>query len=323
MNYPALSNEVPAHILASQNRAALLEEFMAGITGGTAVPTIRCSGTRFVFKRPNEDDETFAGLELPLVALRAKPQISKKWYATKFVQGQEPAAPDCFSNDGITPDPSSKLKQCTTCAGCPQNEWGSGTNASGEPGKGKACADIKEIAVYVDKKGIFSLPLMPTALNRWKDYCKKLGAHGRTPADVITVVGFDPDVSFPSFTFNYMGDIPAQAYPKLQALMNSDEVLAIVDRAGTSTALGYSGEAAKQIERKDDGAAVAAEAAKNAEAEKKKAAAEEKKRLAEEKKKAEEAKAAEEAASQSSMDLGLGGGSEGASDDEIASLLGL
>ncbi len=51
--------------------------------------------------------------------------------------------PDCFSTDGIKPDPSSEKKQSDLCAGCPQNQFG-----TAEKGEGKACQNRKRLHVF-------------------------------------------------------------------------------------------------------------------------------------------------------------------------------
>ena len=300
-NLPALPDmkSLPAYLKKDPAAAAaLLDEFLSGLTQGLSHPTIRCKGTRFIFKKPGEDDVMHDALTLATVILKGRQGITKKWFATKYVEGQEPTAPDCFSNDGVRPDPSCKLKQCDNCASCPQNVFGSGTNAQGEPGKGKACADAKNLAVYVNKKGIFDLALMPTALSPWQQYVKTLGSHGLTPSDAITVIGFDATKSFPCYTFEFGGLIPEAQYGAVQAMVGSPEVKEICT-LGTQAAL-----PAEQKALTEGPSEAEKKAAEKKAADAKKAA---EKKAADEKKAAEK-KAAEEAAAAANpgVDLGLG-----------------
>lgn len=80
---------------------------------------------------------------LDIVVIASNPVITKNWYEKPY-QAESTEAPDCFSVDGIVPDPSSPVPQTQHCAGCPQNAFGSHPN-----GSGKACQDSKRIAVLL------------------------------------------------------------------------------------------------------------------------------------------------------------------------------
>jgi len=77
-----------------------------------------------------------------VIVMAAKP-VSKIFYPGGYKDGDN-SPPDCWSVNGATPDPASK-KISPTCAGCPNNAWGSRTTEAGKPGK--ACSDSKRLAV--------------------------------------------------------------------------------------------------------------------------------------------------------------------------------
>lgn len=81
---------------------------------------------------------------IEVVILKASKHVSKIWYEHGYVEGSS-AAPDCFSNNGVTPEPTAAKPQCSTCAMCPHNQWGSRITPAGKAGK--ACADSKRVAV--------------------------------------------------------------------------------------------------------------------------------------------------------------------------------
>lgn len=83
------------------------------------------------------------GYFLDLVVIASNPAITKNWYAEAY-QADAAEAPDCYSTDGIAPDPASASPQAQHCAACPHNAFGSADN-----GKGKACQDSKRIAVLL------------------------------------------------------------------------------------------------------------------------------------------------------------------------------
>lgn len=70
------------------------------------------------------------------------------WYAGKYDPNAEASAPDCFSNDGKTPDAGATKPQCSNCAECPKNIKGSGDM----PGT-VACRFTKTLAVVVPAAG--------------------------------------------------------------------------------------------------------------------------------------------------------------------------
>jgi hypothetical protein len=70
------------------------------------------------------------------------------WYAGAYDPNTSAKSPDCFSNDGKTPDASAPNKQCSNCAECPQNVKGSGQ----KPGT-VDCRFTKTLAVVVPAAG--------------------------------------------------------------------------------------------------------------------------------------------------------------------------
>ena len=77
--------------------------------------------------------------------ISASPAISKIFYEAGYQEG-DAEAPDCFSTNGVSPDPASPKKQAELCASCPQNRFGSRANLV-TGAKGKACQDSKRLAV--------------------------------------------------------------------------------------------------------------------------------------------------------------------------------
>lgn len=69
---------------------------------------------------------------------------SRKFYMAAYDKDAKATLPDCWSNDGITPEAGAKGKQASSCAACPKNVKGSGSN-----GKGKACRYERRLAILV------------------------------------------------------------------------------------------------------------------------------------------------------------------------------
>lgn len=81
-------------------------------------------------------------LDVIVVDWLAEP--SRKFYSAAYDKNAKATLPDCWSNDGVTPEAGAKNKQSTSCAGCPKNVKGSGQN-----GKGRACRYERRLAILV------------------------------------------------------------------------------------------------------------------------------------------------------------------------------
>lgn len=198
-------------------------ELLGGLTGigGSAPPTIALNGTRFIV-REGGNETTLNQLELQAVIIKAKPCVDKIWYATKFVPGQEAQAPDCCSSNGETPDAGCALPQATSCAGCPQNVFGSGRDASGNPTKGKACQDSKALALFANGN-VYRFKVPAASLKNLAAYVKLLASNGLPAAAVVTKIGFDPAFSFPVLTFTFGGVLDGAQYQKIQTNLGAAE----------------------------------------------------------------------------------------------------
>ena len=81
-------------------------------------------------------------LEVIVVDWMAEP--SRKFYLAVYDKDAKATLPDCWSNDGVRPEANGKNVQAQTCANCPKDAKGSGSN-----GKGKACRYERRLAVLV------------------------------------------------------------------------------------------------------------------------------------------------------------------------------
>jgi len=146
---------------------------------------------------------------LDVVIVGISPNISKQWYEKKFTEGDD-TAPDCFSINGIHPDPASPKKQCDTCAVCPQNLWGSRITEAGK--KAKNCQDSRRLAVVpsadilnADFGGPMMLRLPPTSLAGLAAFAKELNRFGAQPFMVKCQLSFDTSVAYPLINFKATG----------------------------------------------------------------------------------------------------------------------
>ena len=94
------------------------------------------------------------------------------------------AAPDCQSFDMVK---GTGLYQGVPCATCPLNQFGSAVNQKGEPGKGKACKEVKNVLIILEGQ---LLPVLvavpPTSLKALKQYNVKMASRGLPYYGAIT-----------------------------------------------------------------------------------------------------------------------------------------
>lgn len=239
------ATKLPAHLMTvgahglSLNDAA--EEFAS-----VKFPVISIKGSRFHVSRDGETtlimrpkttatdpDEPATYIDTVILNI----QKAKTFYAEGYVEGSD-GKPDCFSNDGITPDASVDAKQCSACALCPKNAWGSGTNDAGEATKGKACSDVQRLAVNINDPMMLRVP--PASLKNLAEMSKQLSKKGVPLNGIVTRISFDATKASPTMLFKPVGYVSAEDFAKAQALMNDDLVLAIVGKKKRGLeALGY------------------------------------------------------------------------------------
>lgn len=112
----------------------------------------------------------------------------------------QPVEGDHTNEDDMVPHPDAPEPQAEYCASCPKNEW-----KSGEGGKGKACKNIRRLALLpleaaqdpektatVDELYL-KLPVM--SVRNWGKYVNDLNAEVRRPPfAVVSQISTEPDV---------------------------------------------------------------------------------------------------------------------------------
>lgn len=176
------------------------------------------SGSRF---KINGEPAGREGIEFSGVVLRELPVNT--FYKGKY-DPDNVDLPDCFSVGGMNPDSSVKEPCSTSCVGCPNNEWDTGTNAKGEP-SGKACSNSRRIIIVVE--GV-PLPIMmsvpPSALGNFNDFLKLLASKKLPLAAVVTKITFDPNSDFPKPIFDVVSLLDTETYKEMRTLRKSEAI---------------------------------------------------------------------------------------------------
>ena len=226
------SQAIPQHIVAMRDSTALTQSLAGGFSG-ESVPRISIKASKF--RLVEGGTETVVNeTKLNVVIVGANPNMSKLWYKNAFnPSGNEKgSAPDCFSESGVAPHPSSETPQSDSCATCDHNVWGSKTLPNGKDAK--SCSDQKRLAVVsaLDVGGqVYLLQVTPSALKNLNTYQRNLVHKGLPAQGVITVIGFDPTASHPKLTFEFGGFVNEEDAPILESVISSDNVRMITGEA--------------------------------------------------------------------------------------------
>ncbi len=223
----ALANvQLPAY-LTELGASSVLDNITSGISGGTVHPRISIKSSRF---RIIEDgvEQTLNTLTLSAVIVGANSALSKQYYEGAY-DPENTGGPACFSDDGVAPDPAAPSPQSASCATCPKAVWGSKISPNGK--EIKACSDLKRLAVVSsdDLDGsIYELTVSPSALKDFVKYAKDLKARHINIEACKTLLGFDPNASYPKLTFSFGGFLDREEAIKARAIALGEEVKDVV-----------------------------------------------------------------------------------------------
>lgn len=223
---------LPAYLLDME---ADLQTYTAGIGGGFPFLSIKGKsfavvrdGKRTIVTRP--DDPEAPANYVDAIFVKSNPALTKVFYLKGYEEGSA-AKPDCFSNDGVRPDPGAPAPQAKSCATCPHNAFGSGQN-----GKGKACSDTRRVAVValssLDDPMLLRIPA--GSFKNLAKYASYLSARNiKSVAAVLTRIKFDADEATPKLVFSPRALLGPDVIAEVKRLAATDLVAQIVGLAPT------------------------------------------------------------------------------------------
>jgi hypothetical protein len=229
---------LPAHIaarVAARQAADTKSSVASSILGDSGLfnyPRISIRAGRY---RLVEDGvETPVGVSLDVIVVGSNPRTSKIYYSKQYDPTADNVRPDCFSNDGIKPDPIVQTPVNPDCSTCPNNVLGSKILPSGA--KSKLCADQRHLAVIpaADPGKVYGLTVPVSGMKALREYVKELNNYGVNPEEAITELGFDDQASYPKITFAHKGFVPEKAIPAVEQMLASTDVQ-VVTRSGLTT----------------------------------------------------------------------------------------
>jgi hypothetical protein len=214
--------------------SAGIDEITKRMLGNANYKRISIKGGKFRMVVNGQETARCPTPHMDVVVVNAAPHVSRGFYAKTY----DPAAvglPDCWSNDGVRPDPKSASPQGKSCDTCPQNIKGSGTN-----GKGRACRFSRRLAVVlandIANSDVYQLQLPAASLfgkaesgNMPLDaYVKQLVGFNHSITGVVTEMRFDENAESPKLFFRAVRPLDAAEFAVVKQKGQSEDALAAI-----------------------------------------------------------------------------------------------
>ena len=175
--------------------------------------------------------------DLNVIIVNAAPKVGRIFYAKAWSPDADPTAPDCFSNDGRTPDAKAANPQASSCDDCPNNIKGSGQ------GNSKACRYSRRIAVVLEQDfgtslegEVYQMNLASKSLfgestngtHTFENYSKYLSSNGKSIDFVVTRISFNENNDNQSVLFSPARYINRKEFDVVQKVSNTEQTKALV-----------------------------------------------------------------------------------------------
>jgi len=207
--------------------------------------------------------------DVNVVIINSSPKVGRIFYANAWTPDAEPTAPDCFSNDGNSPDAGSTNKQAERCDDCERNIKGSGQ------GNSKACRYSRRIAVMLEddfgtplEGDVYQMNLASKTLfgqspaentHMFENYVKYLGNNGKSLDWYITKISFNEENNNASQLFTPVEHIKRHQYDVISKIATTPAVVKMVtmtpyqaDMSGRTPSLEVPKSFAKPVAAKED-----------------------------------------------------------------------
>lgn len=230
-NLTLVSQDLPDFL-----QAAGISELTKTLVGKTGVKRIVPKNGIFRKLVGGEEMGKTSG-PLKAVIINASSAVGRIFYTKAWTPDAEPTAPDCFSNDGRTPDKGVQSPVADRCDSCPNNIKGSGQGSS------KACRYSRRLAVMLlDDFGtplegeVYQMNLASKSLFgdnvgdkfTFENYAKYLANNGKSVDWFITEISFNQDNDNQSVLFEAVGHINKAIYEVSQPASQREDVKKMV-----------------------------------------------------------------------------------------------
>ena len=219
--------------VATNREVSELSKALAGTSSNTSRRITMAKG---VFRRNVNGKEAGKVKDgfINVIIINALPKVSRQFYATTYDPDAAPTLPDCWSNLGDVPDPKATNAQSNSCATCPQNIDGSGTN-----GKGRACRYNRRVALLLENdmsgdiyqfnipaKSLFGKGVGNT--HPFESYTKFLPANGESIDKIVTSISFDENETADVLKFTPVRHLTDEELDVVEAAQATQESKTVV-----------------------------------------------------------------------------------------------
>ena len=222
---PFQANKIPEHI-----RNAGQSELTKRLKKGSSLKRISIRNGVFRCIVGGEEVAKNKDGYMDIVIVNVSEDTNRTYYKSSYDPNAEAAtAPDCFSPNGITPDASLEAPMAKSCAECPMNIKGSGSNSTT-----KACRYFRRIAVALATdvdSGVYQLVLPAksflgkgdAAHMPFNQYLQYVISQNFSIENLITRMSIDDDADQPTLIFQAVGYPSPGMVKKIAELSASPE----------------------------------------------------------------------------------------------------
>jgi hypothetical protein len=223
-------------VVVNGTKTALTDAASGGVGGKAEFGHISIKQSRWRIIDVEGDEKVLETFAIPFAVVSINPSVSKAWYANKYQPGDEPSAPDCYSNNGIAPFPDADKIQSQQCATCDKNVWGSDVNPN-NGNKLKACKDAKHIGIMfltpdnleAEEPTIYAQRLSAMSMINFSNFAKDVAAQGGALDYIVIKAEFDSDADYPLIKYSVIRNMTEDEFNVVDKVRNSERAVRVAN----------------------------------------------------------------------------------------------
>lgn len=229
---------IPAYarnaVMVAGQKTALTEAASGGVGSKAEFPHISIKQSRWRLVDIDGEEQVLKTFAISFAIVSINPNVSKAWYENKYNPGDEPSAPDCYSNNGIVPLPDADKLQSQQCATCDKNVWGSDVN----PNNGnrlKACKDAKHIGIMfldpdnlaAEEPTVYAQRLSAMSMINFSNFAKEVAAAGGALDYIVVKAEFDDQAEFPLIKYEVLRNMTEEEWNVVNRVRESERAVRV------------------------------------------------------------------------------------------------